>query len=164
MSIPSDDGFLKDQANQLLSVAVAPFTGASAFGRTAVYIGTPPMDCEMLAVNVSALRITSRPTTTSVSPVRIPSVTTMDFSIMFLRCVTALTDGGNIPNASTIQAESDGLNEDAWKLWRAIVTAGREGTLFPDLNCTHLRIGNMTPITPQGGYGGYTMGIEVPLG
>lgn len=164
MSTPDEDTFLMDQANQILSVASAPFTGDSAFGRTAVYIGTPPMDCEMLAVNVGALRITSRPTTTDVSPVRKPSVTTMDFSIMFLRCVTALTDRGEIPSVATVQAQSDQINTDAWKLWRAIVTAGREGTLVTDLNCAHIRIGNMTPIVPQGGFGGYSMGIEVPLG
>lgn len=173
MSVPSDASFMKDQANQLLSFLSGAFAGAEddqgdpspiVFPREAVYIGHPPMDCEMLAVWVSNAITSTTPTSQSVRPIHRVTVPVIKFGAMTLRCVTAITDSGTIPPAQTIQQESDAISIDGWVMFYSLVHEAAAGQLFPDLNCQHLRIGTLLPIIPQGGLAGYQVEVEVPLG
>lgn len=161
MSSPTDDSFLADQAETILSKISAEFTGDSAFDRAYVSAGPPAADCSQLTVTVPSLTTSDRPTTPRSTPDRKHTVPVMLFRISFWRCTT---ETGEPPDEATLNAEGVSLMTDAWVVFRFLVNEITSGTLLEDLDCQHGKIRATTTFAAEGGLSGYTFEVEIPLG
>lgn len=151
---------LYERANDLLTAAKAAL-GTRAPGRAFVTIGQPAWDTsdedcvEQLTVNMLGLRFTQDKT------VNTAAVLAPVYSIVLLRCVTALGSEGQIPDAGTLDNEAARLYRDAGDLVNEITKRWTDSLLFPGVAADKVSFADLAPQGPSGGLAGWRWDIEL---
>jgi hypothetical protein len=93
---------------------------------------------------------------------RVPLVVTV------LRCVPTLKQSGKstvlFPDPADLSASAAEMMGDVWILWNGLQRLTRDALLFADVeNCRCVDFGPATPVSDQGGCGGWTLVVTVQL-
>lgn len=150
---------------RLLDFSVALFPAPNTFEHTAVTHGPAAWDCcNQLTVSLNRMFTTS-PFTQAQSRPRISSVAVVaEFVVSIVRPITNLDDRGNPPSAAVVTTDAKRLATDAHVLYRSLLRASIDGTLFPTLTAERYTFRECKPVGPQGDAGGYDINFEVTLG
>jgi hypothetical protein len=80
-------------------------------------------------------------------------------------CAPGVTDGNppNLPTADALDAFGVEMLTDGGDLWRGLLDAQQDGTLFGDLvsDCSGAEVGQLTPGGYQGGFAWWTVDIAL---
>lgn len=159
---------LDDAAHDLLDAAVALLDLNVASGapeRQVVTHGTPPDDCDQIAVWATGI---NEETTAPLSPT--PQVghralagrlNLPTFKIRVVRCMQAMQEGGQPVTVATMEEASAIAQQDAWVLWNGLMAMVRANTLF-DREKEFL-LDSATAVDAAGGVGAWEISLRVQL-
>lgn len=136
--------------------------GISLPTRRYISDGAVAWDCELMAVELTAV-FRGPP----LSPVenftqRCMGVRTARFNVWIVRCASTPNEDGSPPATHRIEALADDIYTDAWFLPTQLAQAAMDGTL--GIPCDDLVIGELEIVGPEGGFGGVRQPVEWQLG
>lgn len=157
----SDDATLADVAAALLAAAVAAVADPPA--RQFVSTGRPAEDCPLVAAWFDRLRPSSGRTTTDLGNQRCRVAIVADLGLVVIRRATAW-EGEDAPSVATLTSESIQVATDAYDLWRTLVPAVQDGSLWPGImRGASVTFGEMQPVGPQGERAGVLWRLSLQL-
>lgn len=157
---------LYDIAQEILDAVVAGFTDAGVDLPTRRFVsnGAIADDCEQLAVRV--LRIyQGLPEEETAQPDRMAGagLRSIDIGVRLTRdCVPLPDDAQDVPSAEEIDANGRVLLIDGWLLRKVVVAAKKAGEILSA--CEDAFVGPCVSFGPQGGVGGWELGIRAQVG
>ena len=162
---PDDE--LVTLAQSLLDVAAAALTAAGQDVPDRVFISASqppaePTECaETLAAWPGPLR------TVPVPPLQkrgCTSKTLAELHVTLYRCVPIMQEDGTPPTVAELDASGKSLAVDGWVIWRAVLRAWSDGTLFDDISCQSIDLSRgMINLPPLGGIAGWDITVLVSL-
>lgn len=146
-------------AEELLEAAATALAceGIDPPGFQYVGHGVIPWDCELLAVAVDPALFAPLDIGRSTCQVQ-PKVT---LQLTILRCWPTQDELGRPPTAAELTAAAEALNADLWVLQRHLARHTADGSLFSQVTCQSIRLGAVTTLSPQGGFGGWQFAVLV---
>lgn len=138
----------------------APGLGGAP-ARSFVSPGQPAFDCcDQLTVHVAAVNELS-PTAYG-EKARIGHRTNMVTLVATsTRCIPVISDSGNIPSVTDMEAAAEQIDADGWALWNHVWNLIRADLLFT--LCGQIYWDGLRSINPQGGCGGWVLQLRVEL-
>ena len=133
--------------------------------------GMPSLDfqCDQIAVWNANL---GEEATSPLSPVPAPGfrrrngwLNLVTLSTLVARCIRVgktTSTGYTPPGAAVLSADAAKVMEDGWALYNGISTAIIQDGLFGG-TCQDIKFVSMTPLTPQGGMGGWVLTLSIEL-
>lgn len=84
-------------------------------------------------------------------------------------CHVVMQESGAPPETAAMLGSAVALARGAWAMWTEVIARRRARTLFPSLQSAQhvttddIGIGNLTPLVPSGGSGGYQLSVEIAV-
>jgi len=160
-----------NQATTLLVDVVDIFSdeGISLPDLRYIHSGEVAYDCDLVAVQVSRIRIGSPSREQTQSVAKTMFETGVAYRIHVIRKLCAiLQDEGKFPTADQFDQDALVAMQDGWVLFNGLVTRANQGTLAAGVLCDEIVIGPAATTGPQGGLGGWTCEVVLapvdPLG
>lgn len=165
---------MADLAAELLEAVVAAMTetAAGAPDRSFVSLGAPAWETGCAQACVQVLTLTEEGTR-DLSPAMQPGlrhargrVNLVGMVAYAVRCITVSEDNQQVyepPSDATLTEEAKAAYEDGWAIWNYVTEAIRLNLLF-DGPCGDVHFDLGTPVTPQGGLGGWQFTCRAELG
>lgn len=156
-------GALTDALDQILDHATAAYTeaglGADLPDRRYISPGTPPADCELLAVwgvpRTKETGVLGEPRTA-----RCAIVHQADISLQSWLCVTT----GTPPTVAALQADGERLHNHLWAVWHYLGRQIVNSVLLDGLACTNAQLLNSAQVLDEeGAYAGWRIDLRVDL-
>ena len=134
--------------------------------------GLPALDrgCDQIAVWATALGDEQMSPLTPIPQVgqrrRIGWLNLAGLSVLVARCLTVQKIP--VPDA-TLTLDAEKVMEDGWALWNGVSSAIRSDGIFVGEDplfggtCTDIKFVSMTPLTPEGGMGGWVLSLSVEI-
>lgn len=148
-----------DLAEELLNEAVVALVCSAITPPGLQYVGHGiiPWDCPLIAVNIDPAifaPIDPRSQGCQIAPRITLNLTVLD-------CYPTQDEQGNNPTAAEMTAASLHLNSILWVLMRTIARGATDGTLFDQVDCHSIKLGQVTTLSPSGGLGGWQFPVLV---
>lgn len=163
-------GDLYDLAAEWLAVCVDAVATAPGGPISYAFVspGSPPLDCEMLAVWAGGpIEAETEPLRPPLSPgfriEKYGAVHLVNLLCCVVRCSPVGDERGNAPTIAQYQATAAETLGDVWAIWNWTRQRKRDGTLFPSAHDRELFLEPAYPLPIQGGLAGWQIPIRVQL-
>lgn len=152
---------IADLADALLAAAVSAYSdaGVTAPDRRYIHAGQVAFDCEQLVVSTTRV-FRGRPRLPAADVNRPGDLWSVEFTLNLLRPVPTLTDRGQPPSTAKLQQAGTDLSVDARVLSLGMVPKLKAA---PFDGCDLVAAGDLIPVGPEGGFGGWNLVVEVTL-
>jgi hypothetical protein len=130
--------------------------------------GLPALDrqCDQLWVYATSPTVIGSGPVTPGASMRYAVLTRVGLAATIARCVPVAAEVNGsyrVPSAAQLTAAARKVMEDAWGLWNGVVTRIFAGELFEGHPCQGVSFDSLTPLDPQGGFGGWTLALSIEL-
>lgn len=152
---------LYDLARDVLDVVVAGFSAAGVDlpARQYVQAGEVAIDCEQVVVEIGRVFL-GLPGQEVASGLKCCPPRSVSVVIWISRCVPTMADDGST-DPDALDASSLAILTDGAVLLGTIIEAWKDGTLLS--LCDSIAFQGMTPVGPEGGFGGFRLDFQAQL-
>lgn len=158
-------------AQELLDACEAVLATTVGGPPAAVFLspGLPALDrqCDTLSAYATAPAVTGASSPGGLgASMRFAVQTHIALSVMVARCLPVGRETKQRylpPTAQQLTGAAQKVMEDMWALWNGVVTQVFDGSLFEGHPCRGVEFLSLTPLDPQGGFGGWTLALQVDL-